>query len=81
MQYLPGEKMDRKEIEFEFERATKNTYRFQEMYANNVRGGKLEILKNWNGDWQNSISRVIETRKEYPSLLKLMRICSLGNLE
>ena len=29
--------MDRKEIEFEFERATKNTYRFQEMYANNVK--------------------------------------------
>ena len=33
MHYLLGEKMDKKEIEFEFERATKNTYRFQEKSA------------------------------------------------
>jgi hypothetical protein len=31
--------MERKEIEFEYERATKNTYRFQEMFMR-VRGGK-----------------------------------------
>ncbi len=31
--------MDKKEIEFEFGRATKNTYRFQEMFVR-VRGGK-----------------------------------------
>jgi hypothetical protein len=33
--------MDKKEIEFEFERATKNMCRFLEMYASNVRGGKV----------------------------------------
>jgi len=31
--------MDKKEIEFEFERATKNTYRFHDMFAK-VSGGK-----------------------------------------
>jgi hypothetical protein len=29
--------MDKKEIEFKFERATKNTYRFQEMFVR-IRG-------------------------------------------
>ena len=32
--------MERKEIEFEFERATKNTYRFQEMFE-----------RVWGYDW------------------------------
>ena len=29
--------MDRKEIEFDFEREIRNAYEFQEMYTNNVR--------------------------------------------
>ena len=44
MQYLLGEKMDRKEIEFE--RATKNTYRFQEKSSGTPVVGTLYVQKS-----------------------------------
>ena len=40
------EKMDRKEIEFEFERVTKNTYRFQEKSAGSPVIGTLYVQKS-----------------------------------
>lgn len=46
MQYLLGEKMGRKEIEFEFERATKNTYRFQEKSSGTPVIGTLYVQKS-----------------------------------
>ena len=38
--------MDRKEIEFEFERATKNTYRFQEKSTGSPVIGTLYVQRN-----------------------------------
>ena len=38
--------MDRKEIEFEFERATKNTYRFQEKSKDEPSIGTLYVQKS-----------------------------------
>ena len=38
--------MDRKEIEFEFERATKNTYRFQEKSLGTPVIGTLYVQKS-----------------------------------
>ena len=38
--------MNKKEIEFEFERATKNTYRFQEKGAGNPVIGVLYVQKS-----------------------------------
>ncbi len=37
--------MDKKEIEFEFERATKNTYRFQEKSSGEPSIGTLYVKK------------------------------------
>ena len=37
--------MNKKEIEFEFERATKNTYRFQEKDSGNPAIGTLYVQK------------------------------------
>ena len=42
--------MDKKEIEFEFERATKNTYRFQEKASGNPVIGTLYVQKSVFGD-------------------------------
>ena len=38
--------MNKKEIDFEFERATKNTYRFQEKSAGNPVIGTLYVQKS-----------------------------------
>ena len=46
MRYLLGEKMDRKEIEFEFERATKNTFWFQEKATGEPSIGTLYVQKS-----------------------------------
>ena len=43
-------KLDKKEIEFEFERATKNTYRFQEKASGNPAIGTLYVQKSVFGD-------------------------------
>ncbi len=40
------ERMNKKEIEFEFERATKNTYRFQEKSSGNLVIGTLYVQKS-----------------------------------
>ena len=42
--------MNNKEIEFEFERATKNTYRFQEKASGNPAIGTLYVQKAVFGD-------------------------------
>jgi hypothetical protein len=42
--------LDKKEIEFEFERATKNTYRFQEKATGNPAIGTLYVQKSVFGD-------------------------------
>jgi hypothetical protein len=39
------ERMNKKEIEFEFERATKNTFRFQEKDSGNPAIGTLYVQK------------------------------------
>ena len=41
--------MNKKEIEFEFERATKNTYRFQEKSSGNPVIGTLYVQKSLFG--------------------------------
>jgi hypothetical protein len=41
--------MEKKEIEFEFERATKNTYRFQERSTGNPAIGTLYVQKSLFG--------------------------------
>ncbi|MGC8562132.1 MAG: hypothetical protein ACP5NO_02895 [Thermoplasmata archaeon] len=41
--------MNKKEIEFEFERATKNTYRFQEKSSGNPIIGTLYVQKSLFG--------------------------------
>jgi hypothetical protein len=39
--------MNKKEIEFEFKRATKNTYRFQEKTTGSPVIGTLYVQKSW----------------------------------
>ena len=46
LRFRKGENMDKKEIEFEFERATKNTYRFQEKASGNPVIGTLYVQKS-----------------------------------
>ena len=46
MQCLLGDKMDRREIEFEFERATKNTYKFQKKSKGEPSIGTLYVQKS-----------------------------------
>jgi len=42
---MADERVNRKEIEFEFERATKNTYRFQEKASGEPSIGMLYVQK------------------------------------
>ena len=50
--------METKEIEFEFERATKNTYRFQEKSAGSPVIGTLYVQKSLFGSKEPKIVRV-----------------------